>query len=299
MNTTAEFVERDCINCSSAELRTLASGRFDESPLREFIAADPYGERPELFVRGQRWNYVQCEKCGTAFHRRVLSPKWTAYLHEKWVTKEAIEEFEKNDQSPDSIFRKTQEEVGFALQIEFLTRPIRDGAIRLLDFGCGNGEFLSVCLAFGFDACGVDRSIARKDMSAVHIFSDFKEVENKQFHAITLFEVLEHLDDPLPILRKLRGLMPVGGILVLTTPDCTGVTGIKTLTDYRLINPLSHINGFTPITLRSMADRAGFRPTRAPTPYVSVDFSRVTKRFVRMILSPVLGSTTRQFFTAN
>ena len=68
--------------------------------------------------------------------------------------------------------------------------------------------------------------------------------------------MLEHLDDPAAILRRLATLMYQGGLLVLETPDCTGVSDIRSQQDYLKIHPLEHINAFTHKTLCSIASRA-------------------------------------------
>lgn len=117
-----------------------------------------------------------------------------------------------------------------------------------------------------------------------------------QFHAITLFEVLEHLDDPSGILKQLRGHLAPGGILILETPDCTGVERIETVHDYECIHPLQHINGFTPATLRSIAERFGFKAIRPPVSHVTANPIKVAKTEVRRLLGAVLKDKTQQYF---
>lgn len=98
-----------------------------------------------------------------------------------------------------------------------------------------------MCGLFGFVAAGVDRSAARREGSRnVKIYPEIEDLKDapevgKGFHAITLFETLEHLDQPLDILNELTQYLLPGGILVLETPDCRGVNGIETEQDYRLI----------------------------------------------------------------
>jgi hypothetical protein len=65
-------------------------------------------------------------------------------------------------------------------------------------------------------------------------------------------------------LEMLRARLVPGGILVLETPDCSGITGIVSRRDYDNIHPLEHINGFTPATLRKMAERLGFGISPSP-----------------------------------
>jgi len=293
----AELVARDvCIGCRSNTLIELSGGRFDEEPLRSIIANDPWGENPLPYLTGLRWSYVRCADCSQAFHRYILSPEWNEIRFSKWMTAEAIEKFEDAIQSPATRFQHGKDRMKHVLALELLTRPLRgDAPVRLLDFGCGNGEFVSTCVLHGFEALGVDRSAARRSNARVPVVSSLDQVDGL-FHAITLFEVLEHLDDPRAVIESLRERLVAGGIIVLETPDATGVTHIASRTDCDKIFPLDHINGFTPATLLAFAVRLGFAPMRRPVAEVNCEFARVVKTEVKRVLQPFLPRTTRQYF---
>lgn len=297
---TATFVDRNvCINCTGGSLVEMAGGKYDEGVLKRFIDADPWGEDPAPFLKGQQWSYVTCQDCGQAFHRSILSPEWNERRFSKWMSQEAISEFEKSFKTPADDFRKATEYTSHVLQIEQLTRTIRGAErIRLLDFGCGYGGFLTMCSMFGFDAVGVDRSSAKRDNgSFAKVFAEIEEVAGlAPFHALTLFEVLEHLDDPRELMLRLRELLMPGGILILETPDCSGVRNIATLDDYRKIHPLEHINGFTPETLKHFAERMGFVAIKKPVGCVTCDSTQIVKKVAKRILAPLTKPTTQQYF---
>jgi SAM-dependent methyltransferase len=295
----AEFIQRlRCITCLSTNLAVIASGSYDDEPLRTFIAEDPWGENPLPFLAGQTWTYVQCKDCEQAYHRDVLAPQWNDRRFAKWMTQDAIRIFEEAITTPGSRLHEAEKRTKHVLQIELLTRRLRgNNAVRVLDFGCGYGDFLAMCAAYGFDAHGVDRSAARRDNARVLVHSELSDLSGQApFHAVTLFEVLEHLDDPRAILEALRPHLIADGILVLETPDCTGVRGISTLDDYRKINPLDHINGFTCETLRRIATETGFQPIAKPVSQVTADPLRVAKTELKRVLRRFLSKSTQQYF---
>ena len=293
---TAQFVERaGCIGCSGRNLRELSSGGFDEGAVQRFIAADPWGEHPAPFLRGQRWSYVACQDCELAFHRHILSPEWNERRFSRWMSQAAIEAFEKEWKTPAVRFRSAADHTAHVLRIEKLTRELRGSQpVRLLDFGCGYGEFLSMCALYGFDAVGVDRSSAKRDNNSYSkVFPEIEDVAGMApFHALTLFEVLEHLDDPHGLMLRLRDLVAPGGILVLETPDCSGVRGIETREEYNKIHPLEHINGFTPKTLEGFAGRLGFERIAKPIASVTSD----VKKMAKSLLRPLAAPTTQLYF---
>jgi hypothetical protein len=62
------------------------------------------------------------------------------------------------------------------------------------------------------------------------------------------------------------------------------------------IHPLEHINGFTPETMRGLAQRLGFEPVSVPTSHVTCDPLRVTKSEVKRIIAPLMRTSTQQYF---
>lgn len=296
----AVFNERTaCIGCKDPTLIELSCGQFDEGAVKTFIQQDPWGEHPAPFLVKKPWSYVACANCGLAFHRYILDEQWNERRFSKWMSQEAIEAFEASSKTPEHAFNTATSYTNHVLQIEKLTRNIRGSKpTRILDFGCGYGGFLAMCSLYGFEAYGVDRSSAKRDNN--HFSNVFAEIEDiahfAPFHALTLFEVLEHLDDPNALMLVLRDLLDKDGILVLETPDCSGVNNIETRLDYAKIHPLEHINGFTPKTLTSFAKRLGFAPIGKPFSCTTASPVKVAKTFAKNLLKPVLKQTTQLYF---
>jgi SAM-dependent methyltransferase len=293
----AKFISRsECIGCRSPNFKALSSGAFDTAPLRDFLENDPWGENPMPYLSGEQWCYVKCDACGLAFHRQILSPEWNERNFECWMSAEAIARFERTNISLGMIFDRAAHYVKHVLQLEYLTRELRgESRLRVLDFGCGNGTFIDMCALFGFDALGVDRSAARRGNNRTPVFESIADVRSS-VHVITLFEVLEHLVEPRAILDSLARLLVPGGILVLETPDCTGVTSIESLHDYAQIHPLQHINGFTPATLCEFAERLGFEAVKKPISHVTCDPRRVVKDELKRVLPFAVPARTQQYF---
>ena len=99
---------------------------------------------------------------------------------------------------------------------------------RVLDFGCGSGEFLSRLQehvdvdAYGFDFNPVGSNAAReKGYQLIHEL-DAANLPGAPFDAITMFQVLEHLSSPFEMLEKLKSLLRPGGLFIVSVPDCSG-----------------------------------------------------------------------------
>ncbi len=296
--SSARFVSRTaCVSCGSADLAVLDTGTFEEGIVHQVISTSPHGEDPLPALRGARWTLAKCGACAQIFHREVLDPDWMAVAYSRWSTAEAMEEFVRRagGASFDNLFHAARARDRHVLQIERLTQSLRgDAAVRLLDFGCGKGEFVETCLAHDFDAVGVDFSTARQESARVPIVPSLDDVSG-DFHAITLFEVLEHVERPRDILGAVAGRLVADGILVVEVPDCTGVSAIRTTHDHALVDPIEHINGFTPATLTRIVEQAGFTRIRRPIALCAAG----PKAIVRACAGYVLGRgerSTQQYF---
>jgi SAM-dependent methyltransferase len=101
------------------------------------------------------------------------------------------------------------------------------GARSLLEIGSGLGYFSYALRRAGYDAFGVDVS-EKAVAEAEAAFGDFYHAApiesfastcQKKFDSIVLVEVIEHLEDPMAVLRSALPLLSPGGAVILTTPN--------------------------------------------------------------------------------
>ena len=291
------FIDRnECLCCSSRNLETVASGRFDEEPLRSYIAADPWGVDPSPYLVGQTWRLVRCEQCDMMFHHHVLSPAWNARRFSEWMDETSIREFARINNPAHATANKARHHVEQILRIALISHG-SERPTRVLDFGCGFGEFLSLCVAFGLDAVGVDRSQARRSGAVFPVVPEIEDLEGA-FDVLSFFQVLEHLDDPRSTVERLSGFLNPGGILIAETPNCSRVRGITDLESYRMIHPLDHINAFTPATLNNLVERCGFERIVRPPVFVTTDVKQVVRELGKDRLNRLAANrfSTNQYF---
>jgi SAM-dependent methyltransferase len=261
------FVAREyCVACQSGDLERLSSGRFGEEPLRSFIGADPIAADPMKVLENETWDFRQCRQCGQKQHYLVPSAFLDELCFSEWQNAETIRAFE----AEQGMNNPAVEHVQHILRLQRL------GVKRLLDFGCGFAKFLEMCRLFNLDAVGVDKSHGRRSGADLEVFSDLSEVQGS-FDAITMFEVLEHLYEPMDIVIALKARLNPGGVMIVEVPDTSGVTRIDSLASYRAIHPLEHVNAFTPEALVAFMARAGFRPITKQPAFVTTSLKRVAK----------------------
>lgn len=96
---------------------------------------------------------------------------------------------------------------------------------RLLDVGCGTGDFFRVARARGFEVSGTELSpyavkAARADRLPV-IGGEVWEADfpPDAFDVVTCWHVIEHASDPRRLVGGIRRVLRPGGWLVLATPN--------------------------------------------------------------------------------
>lgn len=153
---------------------------------------------------------------------------------------------------------------------QFLIPSDRPG--KVLDAGCGNGEFTAFIKNIGFDVVGIDiarAAIEKASNSCPEVSFYIGSLEEKlpfhegEFNAIWSTEVLEHIFDIHSYLSEFNRVLNEGGVLILTTPFHGLVKNLAiTLVWFeRHFDPyLSHIRFFTKRSLTKCLIRAGFEP---------------------------------------
>ncbi|MHB8921536.1 MAG: class I SAM-dependent methyltransferase [Halothiobacillus sp.] len=152
-------------------------------------------------------------------------------------------------------------------KLRHLPRPPQDGG-RLLDVGFGNGGFLKLASEMGWHAEGIDfdpKAVAVAKARGLNVrcasAADLSD-QNEQFDIITLSHVIEHVHDPITLLKDLYRLLKPGGILWLETPNINSVGAKQFKQSWRGLEPPRHLVLFSPSSLRVSLERAGFQEIR-------------------------------------
>jgi SAM-dependent methyltransferase len=137
----------------------------------------------------------------------------------------------------------------------------------ILEIGCGSGLMLAAFRRRGWRVLGLERTeqmaeIGRRahglEIAAVPLE---KLSKSASFDLIVLFNVLEHIDDPLSLLKECASRLAQNGLLIIVVPNFSSWQARIAGPKWFHLDVPRHLIHFTPETLRAILGRAGLKIT--------------------------------------
>ena len=142
----------------------------------------------------------------------------------------------------------------------------------IVDVGCAYGPFLSALRAAGWPCYGIDvsaeavehvRKVLRLPAACLPLERlERGRIPGTRVDGITLWYVIEHLDNLDGALRRIRGLLGPGGVLAFSTPNGRGISARASRKAFLMASPPDHRTILSPRGLGKFLARRGFRLVR-------------------------------------
>ena len=199
------------------------------------------------------------------------------------------------EEKPSFLAHAGEDQAWFALsqtdRLEIFERLLPAHRRRLLDIGCGPGFFLATAQKRGWTSVGIEPSrqaAAHARSLGPEILEGFFTAEAAaklgRFDAINLTNVLEHVPDPIAILKLAGSLLDKGGLLSVGVPNDFSPTQIaaRAVCDVGdwWVAPPHHLNYFDFASLSALLERLGFRPLERLTSFPMEAFVMMGDNYV-------------------
>jgi 2-polyprenyl-3-methyl-5-hydroxy-6-metoxy-1,4-benzoquinol methylase len=135
---------------------------------------------------------------------------------------------------------------------------------RLLDVGCGSGEWLLSMRELGWKVDGIDFdenavATARKQgLEVRHGALEQQDFPGNSFDAVTLNHVIEHVPNPIETLAECFRILKPGGKLIVCTPNNSSLSHRIFKQDWRGLEPPRHLHLFSMQSMRQILGSVGF-----------------------------------------
>ncbi len=137
---------------------------------------------------------------------------------------------------------------------------------RLLDVGAGRGRFVAEARRAGWDADGIEPSLRGVEgaraigVQLQRAGIDDADVAAGSLDAVSLWHVLEHLDEPGPALGRIAGWLRPGGLLIVGVPNLASVQARAGGARWYHLDVPRHRTHFTVTGLHALLRARGFEP---------------------------------------
>ncbi len=203
------------------------------------------------------FNLVRCRRCGMIY----LNPRPTReemaafYLLWPQAKKEEINQYH----STRVIWR------GQKKKMNLLRRFLGKQKGRILDVGCGSGEFLSLMKKAGWQVTGLEygkaaSSLAREKFNIEVNNADLLDTHfaDKSFEVVTFWHSLEHLYQPKETLEEVKRILKDDGLVFIALPNIDNLAN-RIFKDSWYTNTPRHLFQFTSRTIETLLAGVKFK----------------------------------------
>jgi SAM-dependent methyltransferase len=245
---SSDWIQTACLNCES---NADTAVKYRRSFSLKNLSHQTFSARRE--TEHYHYRILQCRKCGLVFSSPVLAPGKLAELYRG---------------SKLTYAKEASEIAGTYMRYLRCHEHLLTRKGAALEIGCGNGFFLRELSRFGFEhVMGVEPSedaVARAGELQSKVYCGFFEdasFDRNSLDLICCFQTLDHVINPLEVLRKSWELLRPGGIAYLIVHNERALQA-RMFGEKSPIYDVEHVYLFNPSTISRICQKAGFRPER-------------------------------------
>lgn len=238
-------LQKICLNCGSKKLKTL------------------FQVKKSKMV----YNYLRCNNCTLIFIDPIikLSEQFKLYDYESTIEHSNKKNFNIRILNKIAITSKLLRDYAlfcFKQRKNKISNLISKG--KLLDVGCGEGDFLNMFDKKNWKIMGVEinpnlaREAKLKTKAQIYTQPIQKLNLKGSIDIVTMWHVFEHIDTPKDVLGKVYKILNKGGFLVIEVPNGDGIYRKFFGKYWQLLITPEHLFFWTKKSLTSVLKKEGF-----------------------------------------
>ena len=189
---------------------------------------------------------VQCNSCGFKFtNSRPTEDKLGAYYKS--------EDYVSHSNTKKGFINSTYQSVRkytLLKKLQLISKYYKTG--KILDIGCGTGEFLNTCKNAKWETLGIEPDPDARKMAGTNFSldirdeSEIKNLESESFDVISMWHVLEHVPKLNERIEDLKRLIKPNGLIIIAVPNCNSLDAKIYKENWAAYDVPRHLYHFTP-----------------------------------------------------
>ena len=207
------------------------------------------------------WGIERCRRCGLIY-ANPRAPEETILA--RYSSEYFWNEYLPAVSAPGGNYDLDYQDQRHAAMLGLIRRH-SPGGRRMLEVGTGAGLFLKAAQRAGWDTAGLELSSEGSAFARDRLGLDVRTERAEEmsfaaasFDVAVMFDVIEHLFDPVTVLEATRRAVVPGGIIVVSTPNYDALSRFVLGVDWAVLSPLEHVYYFTEGTLGAMLRKSGW-----------------------------------------
>lgn len=213
-------------------------------------------------VSRETFQIVRCNSCGFKFtNSRPEEDQLGKYYKS--------EEYVSHSNTKKGFINSTYQSVRkytLLKKLQLISKFYKTG--RILDIGCGTGEFLNTCKNAKWQTIGIEPDPEARKMAIdnfeldVRDESELKNLQDEGFDVISMWHVLEHVPRLNERVEELKRLIKPKGVIIIAVPNCTSLDAKIYKEDWAAYDVPRHLYHFTPKDIDTLFEKHGMKVFR-------------------------------------
>lgn len=246
----------------------------------------------DFYASGEQFDLYQCRDCSFLFTQGVPVEKEIGKYYE---TPDYISHSDTKKGLMNGIYHKVRT---YMLQkkAQLVSQASGKSTGRILDIGTGTGYFSHTMQQKGWNVSAIEKSAQARTFAKKNFNLDVKDESGLQeftpasFDVITLWHVIEHLENLNDTWKRLHELLSEKGTLIIAVPNCGSYDAQKYKEFWAAYDVPRHLWHFNPDTMKRFCEKHNFEMVdHLPMPFDAFYVSILSEKYKKNPFSFVKG----------
>ncbi|BAY33445.1 methyltransferase [Nostoc carneum NIES-2107] len=218
-------------------------------------------------ILGETCPVLKCINCGLVYKKFAPTAKGMAKIYSEYY----VHFLTDSSQITEADINSAKQKLDRCRKL--LGRNNLLDNLKLLDIGCGSGNFVKIAQGFNYLAEGIDPYLPPQLENTYLHKKCPEDIPNSSYDIAVLLNVAEHIDQPIMLFSAVRQLLKPGGVMLLTCPYGNSLARQIHQACWGHLALDEHLLFWTPASLTSLLRQLGFhgkvsyRIAGSPFPY--------------------------------